>query len=138
MPKDFQTQLDEYRELLSSLEEKMQSEYDKAVMTLSGGALGISLTFLKDIVKQTPLIHPGWLMAAWICWGASVGAVLMSFLTSLNAMRKALRQVELKVIYYEKPGGWLDILTLVLNIMSGGLFLFGVIFIAVFMEQNLK
>ena len=43
-----------YRETLQRLAGSSQSEHDKAVMTLSGGALGISFAFLKDVATPPP------------------------------------------------------------------------------------
>ena len=69
---NFQQQLFEYRTALQDSSRRMQSEYDKAIMALSGGALGISLTFLKDIVLAKG-VHNGFaLLTAWSCWGARV------------------------------------------------------------------
>lgn len=57
--KDLEELANEYRQTLINLEQQMQSTYDKAVMTLSGGALGISLAFLKDVADKTALKNTG-------------------------------------------------------------------------------
>ena len=52
MPSDTDGNTDvgrQYRDNLQKIEGEMQSEYDKAVMTLSGGAIGISFAFIKDV-----------------------------------------------------------------------------------------
>ncbi len=53
-PSDFFKNLAAYRQHLVDAEQQMQAEYDKAVLVLSGGAIGLSMTFLKDIVGVNP------------------------------------------------------------------------------------
>ncbi|WP_134984071.1 hypothetical protein [Xanthomonas axonopodis] len=52
----------EYRQWLVVAEQKAQEDYDKTVLTLSGGALGISFAFVKDIVGQNPIQNSSWLL----------------------------------------------------------------------------
>ncbi len=132
--------LGEYRKGLQTLEQQMQSEYDKAVMALSGGAIGVSMTFLKDVVLNPGgQVRGGWfLLAAWICWGLSVGSTLYSFFTSACALRRAVRQVDENKIYKELVGGRSNTVTKMLNICSGLLFIGGIGFIVVFTGKNLR
>ena len=44
--------LREYRKELIQTVQKLNENYDKLIITLSGGALGLSLAFIKDIVKN--------------------------------------------------------------------------------------
>jgi hypothetical protein len=134
---DFENQIDAYCSKLQELEQKMQSEYDKAVITLSGGALGLSFVFLRDVVKTSPVRYADWLLWSWIAWGVSITCILFSFMTSAYAMRKAIKQTHDKVIYIQDAGGVFNVLTLVLNITGGVLFLVGVICIVVFMNGNM-
>ena len=115
----------------------MQGEYDKAVAALSGGALGLSFAFLRDVVKSAPPKSSDWLFAAWISWGLSIICVLYSFLSSAQAMRRAIRQTDEKMIYIEEAGGVLNTVTFVLNLSGGALFFSGVICVIVFMRSNM-
>src|SRR5438552_1062864 len=90
----FEQQIADYRASLQKLEQDMQREYDKAVMALSGGAFGVSLTFLKDVVGTSHIAEPFFLLIAWIAWGLSVTCVLFSYFTSTLALRAALEQVD--------------------------------------------
>jgi hypothetical protein len=54
-----------YRSLLVQTAQKAQDDYDKAVMGLSGGAIRLSLTFLKDVVGTRMLVDVIWLLCAW-------------------------------------------------------------------------
>ena len=131
-------QLDDYRSMLLGLEQQMQSAYDKAIMTLSGGALGITFAFLKDVADETALKNMGCLLTAWILWGLSVTAVLASFFTSTLALRKAIHQTDGKLIYTEVVGGWFNRITSILNPLAGLLFFGGVIAIVLFVGRNIK
>ena len=135
---EFPKRVDEYRTMLLGLEQQMQSAYDKAVMTLSGGALGISLTFLKDVADKTALRNTGWLLTAWILWGLSVTSVLASFFTSSLALRKAIRQTDERLIYVEVVGGRLNQITSFLNPFAGLLFFLGVVSIVLFVGGNIR
>jgi hypothetical protein len=71
--------LDGYREHLVQALQKAHEDFDKTVLTLSGGALVVSITFVKDIVGPGSVIHKGLLMLSWFCWGISVTSVLISY-----------------------------------------------------------
>lgn len=127
----------EYRTFLVKASQKESEAYDKAVMTLSGGALGISLTFIHSIVP-TPRSDTVYLLA--IGWGflaTSVVAILISKLTSQWALRKAIRQVDERTIHQERPGAAFSAWTVFLNVAAGTAFLLGVVFLAWFTIVNL-
>jgi len=44
--------LQEYRTHLVAAEQKAQEDYDKTVISLSGGALGISFAFIVDCISK--------------------------------------------------------------------------------------
>ena len=134
---EFSERLDEYRKMLLDYEQRMQTTYDKAVMTLSGGALGISLTFIRDIADKASIKSEGWLLAAWVLWGLSVSMILASFFTSSLAFRKAVRQTDEKAIYIEHAGGRFNQITMWLNPVAGGCFFLGVIAIVIFVGGNI-
>lgn len=134
---DFIDELQNYRSNLLELQQKMQSEFDKAVMSLSGGALGLSFAFLKDIVKTTPLKDTSCLIAAWISWALSISCILFSFMSSAAALGHAIKQTDQKVIYLETQGGAFNTATKYLNIAGGIFFLLGVIAISFFMKVNM-
>ena len=82
------------------------------------------------------MAHSAYLLAAWIAWAASSTSVLMSFLTSQLAMRKAIRQPIAKQTALQRrrlAGFGL----LVLNIAGLTLFLLGLAMIVVFLNYNL-
>lgn len=126
----------EYRGLLVRTEQESQSEFDKGVLALSGGALGLSFAFTKDIVGTTQVVHIGFLLIAWIAWATSSTAVLMSFFTSQRAMRKAIKQLDAGESM-KRPGGWLDYGTGILNVAGLTLFIVGLAVFVIFLNCNL-
>jgi len=136
--------LAEYRGLLTKTEQEAQSDFDKTILTLSGGALGLSFAFTKDVVGTENVVHTGYLLSAWIGWGFSSTAVLLSFFTSQLALRKAIRQLDAGKLdqtdeeKMERPGGWFDQITASLNLSGLVLFLFGLAMMLVFLCYNVK
>jgi hypothetical protein len=135
---DEQAIIAEYRGLLTSTEQQSQSEFDKAVLALSGGGLGISFTFLKDFIGMANAVHFCVLIAAWSCWALSSTSILFSFYTSILAQRRAIKQLDKGTIGMERPGGWWDFATNTLNL--GGLLLFvsGLVLMVIFLSCNLR
>jgi len=132
----------DFRKFLLSSQQAMQSEYDKSILALSGGALGVSMAFLKDIILQQgqtvrTVVGGGFLMSAWLCWGASVTCTLVSFYASTQAFGRAIQQADSGAIYSEAVGGRFNTLTKWLNLAAGLLFMVGVISIVLFVHANL-
>lgn len=62
--------------------------FDKSMLTLSSGALGVSLAFIKDIV---PLGQAAWiflLLASWIAFALCIVTTVVSFQFSIAALKK--------------------------------------------------
>jgi hypothetical protein len=137
--------LQEYRSHLITSEQKAQEDFDKTVVSLSGGALGVSFAFLKDIIGDHPITNKGLLFSSWICWGLSITLVLFSYFTSHLALRKSIRQFDdavknatIEKIYTQRPGGKFSLITAILNALGGLLFFVGVLLIATFVWHNLE
>ena len=127
----------EYRRLLVDLEQKSIESFDKAVLTLSGGALGLSMTFLNDFVEPAREAQAIWLLIAWGCWAASLILTLLSFWLSARAMRKAVQQLDDWTLGQERPGGFWDGATEYLTLLGGVAFILGVIAMIVFIQCHL-
>ena len=129
--------LQDYRKQLVEAAHKSQENFDKTVLALSGGALGVSFTFLKEVVGTAPIKGPEFLVGAWIAWALSAFAVLLSYYLSHMALRVAIRQVDDGTIYKSRPGGVYARFTAVLNISGATLFVLGVLAITLFASSNL-
>jgi hypothetical protein len=129
--------LAEYREHCVTAEQKAQEDYDKAVLSLSGGALGVSFAFIKDIVGPGAVTRPGLLILAWSAWGASIVATLSSYWFGQQALRTAIKQVDAATIDTELPGLSFATTTAILNAAGGLLFVLGVGLLVPFIWFNM-
>ncbi len=130
--------LEEYRKGLITAEQKAQADFDKTVLTLSGGALGVSFAFVKQFVVEGVAVAPRWLVAAWTAWTLSAASVLASQYFSTLAMRRTLHQVDTGAISAQRPGGWYDRAVVVLNAAGGIGFVLGVVLAGVFVFRNVR
>ena len=130
--------LAEYRKWLVAAEQKSQEDFDKTVLSLSGGALGISFVFLKDVIGPHPIALSNVLLGAWFSWAFSTFAVLASYYLSHLALRRAISQVDNGTIHEQPPGGAFATWTATLNAIGAVLFLAGVCCITVFAGANLS
>lgn len=117
----------------------MSERYDKWILTLSGGALAISLTFMEKFVK-TPEPSSIWLIGlSWFFFLVTIIAALVSFLTSQSAMRCA-RQIlddSLGKPPAPEPKNCFSCWTHKLNIISMVTFFIGVILLCAFAISNM-
>jgi len=130
-------ELTDYRKHVMLAEQQAQEDFDKTVITLSGGALGVSFAFIGNVIRDKPLINGSFLFYAWWSWAASVSVVLVSYFLSIRSLRTALRQAYDGSLYSRRPGGTFAIATDVCNVIGGILFFVGVLLMAVFVRSNL-
>lgn len=62
--------------------------FDKYMVTLSSGALGVSLTFIKDIVPLKEAVCISSLIASWIAFVLCILITLISFRLSIHALEE--------------------------------------------------
>lgn len=129
--------LKSYRAQLVDLENRSQTTFDRTVLTLSGGALGVSFTFVEQFIGSGPAARSGFLLAAWMAWTASLAIILLSHYFSTLAIRATIEQVDAGKIYEERPGRWYDTAVKWANLLGALLFILGVIFVVVFSMSNL-
>ncbi len=137
-----------YRQSLIEAEKQGQDSFDKTVLSLSGGALGISFVFIKDIIGVGAIVLPHLLLAAWVCWALSMLAILVSFYTSNRALRKAIEQCDNGTIQRgpakpsdtpgcEPPGGYFAKVTKNLNLAGIVFLILGIAVMCAFVYFNL-
>ena len=129
--------LTSYRDHLVLARQKAVEDADKTVLSLSGGALGVSFAFLNDVAGPNPMALP-LLVTAWSMWGISIVVVLTSYFFSFKTLTKTIAQVDADTVYKEKPGGWFAPATIVCNLLGGVSFALGVLFIGLFVANNMK
>lgn len=128
--------IDSYRDMLVDMEQKTMASYDKTLISLSTGALGLSIVFLKDIFTETPTFIC-LLVISWIMWGLSLCLILISFYFSSLSFRYAIKQVDKNVINNETPGGVYSIFCNILTPISGFFFMLGILFFIIFTVKNI-
>lgn len=129
--------LQAYRADAASHEPKTQESFDKTIVQLSGGALALSIVFLKDIVAGSR-VEVGWALAAWISWLLSLASVLASLYLSPLAFRRVIEQVDAGTIRSSYPGGWPSRFIAIANFLGFALFLAGVALFVTFVMKNLE
>lgn len=134
----------EERKLLIDAEKESTRSLDKAILTLSAGALGLSLTFIRQIV---PIIKEGTFFLLILAWGlfcVSILSTLFSFLTSQQAFARQREILDTTYPEWKKckpiPSDQKNRpakCTNVLNIAGIVSFMFGVVCLAIFTIVNL-
>lgn len=99
------------RHNLDDLAFRTSERYDQWVLTLAGGALAISLTFLEKIAPEP--VHGSWILLG-ASWFLFIAAVLAGFFAIFFSRKAICRQIEIIDEEYqvfrdtntkEKPGG---------------------------------
>jgi hypothetical protein len=127
----------ELRKVLAEGEKQSYQDFDKAIVTLSGGAFALSLTFIQFLEKA----NNAWIVAtSWLFFITSLLLTLISFISASFAFRRQIEFLDLlytgnleKYRQINRP----DRITLVLNIASALSFIIGVVFLSVFTYYTL-
>lgn len=127
----------EFRNQLAGDAQTSQDNYDKTVITLSGGALVLSVAFIKEATK-TPLLNTVWLTTAWISWSCSLSFMLLSFFTSHHAINFAIKQLDKGKTDYGDLTSCASAVTKALNVLGGISFILGVVAFLYFAHTNME
>lgn len=123
----------EHRNWLRTAYEASSASYDKAVMTLAGGALAISLTFIHEIAPH--FRHKGYLGLAWASLALSLLVIFFSFWASQKALLSEMDKMD-EGEAAEGKGFWVST-TGWLNLGAGVAFVAGVVFLVIFAWHNI-
>jgi len=129
------------RQSYNEAELEVSGRYDKWILTLSGGALGLSIAFIEKIAKNPTPDTLFWLKISWGCLVISLLTALLSLVTSQSAIRE--NREELDSAHSEKRAPnlifprWFSCITNGLNWGSLLLFILGVTFLCVFSFKNI-
>jgi hypothetical protein len=130
-------ELKEYRSGLVETQRKLNESYDKLIITLSGGSLALSITFLKDIIGSNQINHPILLLIAWGLFVLSLAAVLGEILFGIKAHKKAIIQVDSGTIHQQKVGGKSSYISTATHWLAAICLVTGLLFISAFAYCNL-
>ena len=81
------------RKLLIDAQQQSYQQFDKAILTLSSGGLGVSIIFLRDILPLEQITNYYFLIGSWILFTISILCTLISFLTSQYAYDEQLELI---------------------------------------------
>ena len=128
-----------HRDYLIANKVDQHRQFDNRIAALSGGALALSLTFIKDIAPS-PDPSTKWLaLAAWTFFIVSLLATLFSHRTSSRDMQfeieKLDRSYKIQAEDYD-PRNPFKTATEWLNSLSVGTFLVGLILLVIFASVN--
>lgn len=124
------------RQWLLKADHEASRDFDKAIMTLAAGALGVSIAFVHNVAPNP--IHVAWLAWAWMLFAGSLVLILASFLTSQHALRREMQTLAGQGEQDQRPGGWLGTSTVLLNWGAAGALVAGVVALVVFALLNLR
>jgi hypothetical protein len=80
------------RTRLATAKLESAKSYDQTILTLSGGAVALSITFLEKLVHRPSVV---WLLyASWICFGVAMLCTLYSLLASQRAVHEEIRKLD--------------------------------------------
>ena len=129
-----------YREGLIDTQHKLTESYDKLLVTLSGGALALSITFLKDIVGESGIRHSNLLLYSWVLFILSLVAILIEIMAGISAHKVAILQYdnESTTNEDEKLGGRASTITRYAHFAAAASLALGLFFIAAFAYFNLE
>jgi hypothetical protein len=129
----------EERKLLIDEEREAARTFDKAMLTLSGGALGLSIAFIKNIAPLPR--NTGLLFTSWIGFGLALLSTAIALHISQFAFRKSrdlLDANQKKGIDISKLSNCWANLTNLLNWFTIFVFLIGVICLSCFAGINIS
>jgi hypothetical protein len=129
------------RQSYDEAELEVSGRYDKWILTLSGGALGLSITFIEKIAKNPTIDTLWWLKLSWGCLILSLLSALLSLVTSQSAIRENRKELDLANIEQRAPRlkfpRWFTWITNGLNWGALVLFILGTVFLCIFSFKNI-
>lgn len=127
------------RKLLLETKFKTSEALDKYILTLSGGALGLSLTFINQVFPDIKTETLYLLKLSWGSYCLSILSVLIGMILSQNAFSD---QIKLTQEYFLNNGDYkqskLSNLIKHLNFSAIGFFILATVFLACFAINNLS
>ena len=132
----------EERKMLITGEQEEGTSFDKYLLTFATGTFALTITFIKDVTNNTLAQSTKWMiMLAWILLAATIVMMLISFLSGIKAFRKQ-DKIDRKWLLEDKgeseppTNGW-STTTVVLNIASSATFVAAIVFLLLFVSNNL-
>jgi hypothetical protein len=115
--------------------------FDKAILSLSSALLGISLAFIKDIIRAGAACNKEFLYYSWYLFASAIILTLISFMMSNLGIKRQLKYAQRyyldgKAEYLKKSNIYAR-LTDFANILSGISFILAIVFTVRFVTLNI-
>jgi hypothetical protein len=124
----------EYLEQLNKAYLVSSSQFDKQILVIASGALGISFAFIKDIVKIS-VAECNWLIiTSWSLFSLLILMSIISHYTSMKAINIRIRNLENN---NDKVSEIFNKLTKILNVLMLVFLFLGLGFLIVFIGINI-
>jgi hypothetical protein len=81
---------DEYRRKVWEDTTSQSETFDRYMLTLSDGALALSITFVKDVVPLRDAVCIPLLITSWVWFSLCILVTLISFRISIGALEKSV------------------------------------------------
>ena len=88
-----QEYLDE-RQLLYGNQQSNYVNFEKTILTLGSALLAFSIAFLRLLPPDTGIEAKSYLIASWVCFGAAIVSILLSFVVSGIAFNSEIKAIE--------------------------------------------
>ncbi|HEY0375340.1 MAG TPA: hypothetical protein VGC87_00105 [Pyrinomonadaceae bacterium] len=111
---------DEERSLLIEAKREAARSFDQTMITLSAGALGLSLTFVQQLATK-PAHWRALLALAWVCFGFALVAILVSFILFMYAIDARFRCEEHTAQRWDKGArraNWISLIAFTLGVVT--------------------
>jgi hypothetical protein len=138
----------EERNRLIDAEKMYGRDFDRYIIALSGGAIALSLAFLKDLVGERPPQCGAHLWLAWILLVASIVTVVIGLWINPIAQRQFVRILDTEAAlggqdYWRRVRNtqrrsWLPVLIKLLNVIGVVSFGVGILFLLSFSFVNVR
>ena len=120
------------------------TEFDKSIVFIASGALGISMAFIDKIVKLSCAHDKGYLIASWFLFGATIFISLVTHFISVMANRWAIlncpndeNNTDNSDIKYRRGEKRWNSSIRILNILMIITLLIGIVLFLLFINNNL-
>ena len=130
----------EYNDKMDDILKSSYEHFDRALLTLSSGGLGLSILYISNFGSKHQINSEVFIIIAWILFCISIVSTLLSLIFSQEASKKYKMYSDMYYIegneeFVNKKNCY-SIATTYLNYFSGGSFLFAVIFMLIFVSNN--
>lgn len=131
----------EYRRDLLGRQLSNAVQHDKAILSLSTGALGLSIGFIKDIVPLKEALAIRLLILSWSLFGAAIIGTVVSYPIGQKAINVQLKYaekyyIEKKNEYFKRRNPW-SVAIMYIGMVSSVAFVIAVILTVIFVSLNL-